>query len=765
MKTQTNTAIPRLLPWVAAISTAFSLGVLAGPEIGSGAVSFPDLNFKTILRSKDAQLELALRVKELAAAYGWTDLELITRLLIDRNLALDFKGRLHYTETAPEAAAGVESAGPVADIPQANAFALHSQTGANRTIYLDFNGHVISGTGWNTSYNGGTNIVAPPFDLDGAPTTFNTAERNVIIETWLRVSEDYAPFDVDVTTELASEDLLTRSSTSDLVFGTRVLISPISQYFGNYGGVAYVGSFDDVGNTYKPALVFPERLANSGKNIGEAATHECGHNLGLNHDGTATAAYYSGHGTGDTGWAPIMGAGYTKNVTQWSRGEYSGANNTQDDLAVINLFGLPTRADDHGNTAATASPLDTQGGVWGSGVIERNTDVDVHSFTLTASSDVTVNVGPAAVGPDLDVLAELRDASGVLLGTSNPTSALVAAFTGTLNAGTYYLSLRGTGAGDPLTTGYTAYGSLGQYTITGSISAPNQPPVAVLQASSIGGSTPMTYVFDGSQSADPDGSIGSYAWYFGDGTTGSGSSLGKTYAAAGTYTVTLTVTDNVGAKASTSQVILVTAPNQNPVAAVTATPTSGTAPLAVAFSGSGSSDPDGSISAYSWNFGDGTTGTGVNASKSYSAAGTYTAVLTVTDNLGAKATASKVITVSATTTTTTTTMTTSTAATQGLKVKSIVLAKTLSAGKYTVKATVTVTDLNGTLVSSAAVAGSFSGAVSKSVTGNTTSKGVVVLTAPTFVTNGAVTFTVTSLSKSGYTYSSANNVVTSATIQ
>ncbi len=73
------------------------------------------------------------------------------------------------------------------------------------------------------------------------------------------------------------------------------------------------------------------------KNIAEAASHEIGHNLGLNHDGqtTSTAGYYTGHGSGATGWAPIMGVGYSKEVTQWSKGDYANANNQQDDMSVL----------------------------------------------------------------------------------------------------------------------------------------------------------------------------------------------------------------------------------------------------------------------------------------------------------------------------------------------------------------------------------------------------------------------------------------------
>jgi PKD repeat protein len=57
----------------------------------------------------------------------------------------------------------------------------------------------------------------------------------------------------------------------------------------------------------------------------------------------------------------------------------------------------------------------------------------------------------------------------------------------------------------------------------------------------------VTVAFDGSASHDSDGTIGSWAWTFGDGATGSGAMTSHTYSAVGTYTATLTVTDNKGA--------------------------------------------------------------------------------------------------------------------------------------------------------------------------------------------------------------------------
>jgi hypothetical protein len=84
---------------------------------------------------------------------------------------------------------------------------------------------------------------------------------------------------------------------------------------------------------------------------------------------------------------------------------------------------------------------------------------------------------------------------------------------------------------------------------------PNQSPVAAVSASPTTGTAPLAVAFNGSASKDPDGSIVSYAWNFGDGATGSGPTTSHSYANAGTYIAALTVTDNLGSTGAASVVI------------------------------------------------------------------------------------------------------------------------------------------------------------------------------------------------------------------
>lgn len=327
---------------------------------------------------------------------------------------------------------------------------LQSLPGEVAVIYLDFDGHTCTG-----KWNKGAQIVAQPSGLS----------ESQITNAFYVTSEDYRPYKVNVTT-IESVYLAAPKNRR-----MRCVITPTTTAAPGAGGVAYIGSFDAGDSDNTPCWVF--NLGGNGQTTGETCSHEVGHTVGLNHDGLSTGTeYYTGH----NGWAPIMGASYNKTVTQWSKGEYTNASRTEDDVTIIaTQNGFTWRADEAGNTISTAAALkieadnSTVKAANNYGIILKANDIDVYSFKTGAGS-VTFTVKPAPNFPDLDVLLTITDASGKVLQTANSTSTLSATITTTLAAGTFYLQIDGTGSGTGI-TGYTDYASVGEYTIEGKVVA------------------------------------------------------------------------------------------------------------------------------------------------------------------------------------------------------------------------------------------------------------------------------------------------------
>ncbi len=452
---------------------AASLVFVHGQETPRPA--FPSgIRLATTTRGEAAINALGKKLPEVAAHYRKTPDQLRQLLRSDHCLHADPEGRLFYACDLHKhaAAPGIEEApsaiiGPTdpAPFPTAEAFLLHSRPGANRVIYLDFDGHID-----NTPGNWKEGASAPPFDTNGDTAVFSTSERERIIYIWQRVAEDFAIFDIDVTTEDPGVEALRKSNGSDQIYGIRCVIGGSSGgtgdwYVNSAGGVAFVGTFDASNDV--PCWVFPGNLGNSEKNIAEAASHEVGHTLGLNHDGTSSLNYYSGHGN----WAPIMGVGYSKDIVQWSKGEYTGANNLQDDLAVMLTQGAVYRPDDHGSTSATATVLTADViPILSEGVIEKRADLDFFRVTAAGGS-LSINAKLAPRSSNLRLEVKLYDTAGTLLQTASVTDSaatgtLPVTLTRTVAAGDYFFSIDGIGSGDPLSTGYSDYASLGQYLLS-----------------------------------------------------------------------------------------------------------------------------------------------------------------------------------------------------------------------------------------------------------------------------------------------------------
>jgi hypothetical protein len=346
---------------------------------------------------------------------------------------------------------------PLSDVPR-----LSSRPGAPASLYLDFIGDNTPDWG---GYHPG---VTPAIDQDGDPTTFTQAELDTIRGAWQAVSEDYSPFNINVTT-------VDPGNIDDLTTMKAVIGGSGAWYGQPAGGVSFVGSFYNA--LPNVAYIFLNSDANF---VGAAISHEAGHGFGLQHqsaydaNGNKTDEY--SHGDGIT--APIMGYGYAARQTWWYGADTISSTTVQDDVSVIasSANGFGYRADDFPNAAKSAKPLSIVAGSSGqstftsSGVIEQNTDADWFSFNIANSGNVTaaVNVAPFA---DLDARLELRDSAGNLVAYADTTS-LGESLTASVSAGTYRLGVMSHHYDDGSGGFFTRVGDIGQYSVTVTPPAP-----------------------------------------------------------------------------------------------------------------------------------------------------------------------------------------------------------------------------------------------------------------------------------------------------
>ena len=331
---------------------------------------------------------------------------------------------------------------------------LSSYTSASATIFLDFDGHMVTGSLWN----GGMPIACAAPALTDAQIT----------EIFNRVSEDFRPFNVNITTDS------TKFLAAPLAQRIRIIITPPSSWKPTVGGISYIGSF--VWGDDTPAFVFSDRLGpNNTKYIAECCSHESGHTVGLSHQSkydtncNLTETYNTGIGSGETGWAPIMGNSYSRNMTGWNDGPTPyGCANTQDNLSIItSTNGFTYRTDDYSDSLNSTAFTPGNNSFSVNGIVSTGSDKDVFKFVLSQNSTIHIdatpyNLGISNSGSDLDIKVLLYDQSKTLLKTYDPTATMSITIDTSLKTGTYYFVLDGTG------NSYASnYGSLGSYTITG----------------------------------------------------------------------------------------------------------------------------------------------------------------------------------------------------------------------------------------------------------------------------------------------------------
>lgn len=324
------------------------------------------------------------------------------------------------------------------------------------TIFIDFDGHLVTGTSWN----GGQPIHC-------VSANFTDAQ---IIEMFNRVAEDYRPFELNITTDS------TKFLAAPLNRRMRIIVTTTSAWKPGVGGIAYIGSF--TAGTDVPAFVFPDRLAMAPKYTAECISHESGHTLGLVHQSTWTQngnnctlveQYATGSGSGQTGWAPIMGNSYYKNMTGWNYGPTNyGCTYVQDNLTVItSQNGFTYRGDDFAsNLDSIVTTVNSSFSV--NGIISTNLDEDAFKYTLAEGAMIHLEATPFRLttentAANLDLKLELYDESKQLIGTYDPIQQLNITIDTILNSGTYYMLLSGTGNANT-----AGYGSIGSYTMTAS---------------------------------------------------------------------------------------------------------------------------------------------------------------------------------------------------------------------------------------------------------------------------------------------------------
>lgn len=318
---------------------------------------------------------------------------------------------------------------------------LESRPGAPFTILLDFDGN---GSDGKSAYGGFGNNS---YTVSGASDAY-------VKKIWEHMSDDFIAFNVNVTTSHEVFDEYDRSDKIICAFAE----------FGKPGwkGIAYVGSFGN-GNA---ALVDIDMNPATGDASVDArvGSHEVGHSLGLSHDGGGGDPYYNGHGE----YVPIMGSG-ARDVTHWSIGEFSSANNHEDDVSIIaQTLGYVQDDIDQFRELQYVSN-GTIVAEDNTGSITSRADKDLFKFEMASSGAINVTASTSISWSNLDVRLRLLDANKNEIQSVNPVGQRSASISANIpSGGIYYLEIDGDGELS-VNTGWSDYSSMGYYEISGNI--------------------------------------------------------------------------------------------------------------------------------------------------------------------------------------------------------------------------------------------------------------------------------------------------------
>ena len=370
---------------------------------------------------------------------------------------------------------------------------LQSLPGATGVIYLDFDGEKGPFSGWGT--------------FDAAPSGANNTQ---IKEVWQRVAEDYQAFNLNITTDRRVYDSAPRGSRM------HVLVTPTNTAAPGAGGVA--SSAPSTGRAIRFAGRFIPRERRPRKSLlTRSATPLAFRTMGGPRPPRATTAGTAPArraGRPSWGWAITKTSRSGRKANTRARTTPRTTSRSSSATTTTWTRALRTSAPRWTARLTSKSCQTTRSPTKAS--LSRARISDSFRF-VTSGGAVTLTASVVNAGPNIDLSAECTARADVLIASSNPDTQVNATVTATLAAGEYTLRITGVGRGDPLTDGYSDYGSMGAFLVSGTVAGGVKPDrftvnensasgtaVGTVQPRAAHGANPLAYTI---ASGNPNGAF------------------------------------------------------------------------------------------------------------------------------------------------------------------------------------------------------------------------------------------------------------------